>query len=222
MVGKQVCLAFDFFIEPDCSLDIVCSDVIQLLKPGAESGFEPDESSTRGLLSTRLGLPLLSPSGALPFNFALRNPLSCYRLVGLAQSLLNFTAKPRIMGRGLVRTALPRGGIGPTARKEVRLGRRPGGSIDSNLVRADLMQDGDGFAGIAEGAQFAAVGSSQCHAFAGSWFGGDEEFPARSMDRHRIAATFFPLELRSPLAARRQSLPSSQGYIKHRTLRWEG
>lgn len=43
MLGEQVDLAFDLLIEPDCSLNIVCGDVIQLLKPSAEGGFEPGD-----------------------------------------------------------------------------------------------------------------------------------------------------------------------------------
>jgi hypothetical protein len=49
---------------------------------------------------------------------------------------------------------------------------------------ADLMQDGNGFAGISEGANFAAVGGGQWHALAGSRFGGNEQFASRGLDRH--------------------------------------
>jgi hypothetical protein len=118
----------------------------------------------------------------LPFRFTLRDPLSCCWLAGLLQSVLDFATKPRIVGRGLMSTALPRGGIGAAAREEIRLGRRPRRSIDSDLVGADLMEDGNGFAGIAEGAQFAAVGRGQRDALAGSRFGGNEEFPSRCPD----------------------------------------
>ncbi len=43
MLGEQVYLAVDLLIHPDCSSHIICGDVIQLLKPSAEGGFEPGD-----------------------------------------------------------------------------------------------------------------------------------------------------------------------------------
>jgi hypothetical protein len=98
------------------------------------------------------------------------------------QSLLDFATEPRIMSRGLVSPPLPRSCVGPPPCEEVCLGWRPGRSIDSDFMGADSMKDCNGFPGIAEGAQFTAVGGGQRDALAAPRLCGDKEFAPCGLD----------------------------------------